>query len=102
LPAQIEGMDVYDSLGEKVGSVHRVLVGPNDNICVVLNRRGFLSLTHRLILLPVQSYSLSSDRTVLELDRTDAELQKLDDWDELSGLYTPAAENSRVHFSLSH
>lgn len=101
LPAQIEGREVYDALGEKVGTVHRVLVGPNSDVCMVLDRRGFLSLSHRLIMLPIESYTLSSDQSVLMLDRTDADLHKLDDWDELSDMYTPVADDSRIRFSLS-
>lgn len=101
LPAQIEGREVYDSLGEKVGTVHRVLVGPDGNVFMVLDRRGFLSLSHRLIMLPLESYTMSSDQSVFTLDRADAELQKLDDWDELSDAYAPISEDSRIRFPLA-
>lgn len=97
LVSQIEGAEVYDSLGVKVGTVHRLIVGRGGNMFIVLDRRGFLS--HKFVLLPIESFTMSSGQLVTP-EMTDADMQRLDNWDERMDRFTAVAADKRIRIPV--
>lgn len=97
LAADIEGRDVYDTNGTRVGSISRVMVDPQGSLFLVLERGGFLG-RKRLLSLDRFAVSTSDDRlTVWNL--TDHDIRRMADWDETIGSYAPAAADSPVNIT---
>lgn len=92
---QIEGREVFDAHGEKVGTIGRVLVDQRGDLFFVLERGGILA---RKRLLSIDRLAISGARFIIP-GLTDAELRKLSDWDERMDTFAPVAADSSVHIS---
>jgi sporulation protein YlmC with PRC-barrel domain len=96
---ELQGRKVVSSDGEEVGSVHQVLIGPNEGAFVVLERGGILGFAAQRILIPASSFALRGDRLYLR-DMTAAAIRKLEPWDERMDVYVAASPRRTLRFGL--
>ena len=73
------GLQVVNTVGEKVGTVDRLLV--SDENGVVITHGGFLGLGEAEALLPLDSVSIWEDRLVIR-DLTDDQIRQLPGWSD--------------------
>jgi hypothetical protein len=97
LSADLEGREVFDTNGTRVGHIGGVMVDPQGSIFLVLERGGFLG---RKRLLSLDRFALSSDDDRLVVwNLTDHDIRRMADWDESIGSYAPAASDSPVNIT---
>ena len=97
LSADLEGREVFDTNGTRVGHIGGVMVDPQGSIFLVLERGGFLG---RKRLLSLDRFALSSDDDRLVVwNLTDHDIRRMADWVESIGSYAPAASDSPVNIT---
>jgi hypothetical protein len=97
LSADLEGREVFDTNGTRVGSIGGVMVDPQGSLFLVLERGGFLG---RKRLLSLDRFALSSgDDRLIVWNLTDHDIRRMADWDESIGSYAPAASDSPVNIT---
>lgn len=78
---EIDGMDIYDSTGEKVGEVDDVLVGQDGtSMAASLDIGGFLGIGEKDVVLPLDSLTKGEDG--LRTTMTKEELESLPDYED--------------------
>lgn len=90
--SRLEGREVFDSAGDKVGAIGRVLVDQKGSLFIVLERGGLLG---RKRLLSVDRLAMAGDRLIVP-GITDMDLRKMGDWDERMDSFAPVATDSSV------
>jgi hypothetical protein len=97
--AQLEGRKVFSLEGTEVGAVHRVLVGHDGKLAIILARGGFLGFKPKRILLPITNFAIRGDRLLIR-DMTTADIGKIDAWDEKMDLYKVSAGERPIDIAL--
>ncbi|MGQ7845219.1 PRC-barrel domain-containing protein [Granulosicoccus sp. 3-233] len=78
---ELDGMDLYDSTGEKVGEVDDVLIGEDGtSMAASLDIGGFLGIGEKDVVVPLESLTVSEEGLVTSMDREGLEsLPEFDD-----------------------
>ena len=74
--SELENMDVFNARGNEIGDVENVLIGPNNQIQLVVTYGGFLGIGERRVTLPLNHVQVQNDRLVVT-GPTDEELKAL-------------------------
>jgi sporulation protein YlmC with PRC-barrel domain len=74
--SELEDMDVYNAGGNEIGDVENVLIGPNNQIQLVVAYGGFLGIGDRRVVMPLDQFRVQNDRLVVS-GRTDEQLKAL-------------------------
>ena len=90
--SRLESREVFDSTGDKIGTIGRVLVDQKGSLFFVLERGGILG---RKRLLSVDRLAMAGDRLIVP-GVTDVDLRKMSDWDERMDQFAPVATDSSV------
>ena len=78
---EIDGMDIYDSTGERVGEVDDILMSEDGNVSAAsLDIGGFLGMGERDVVLPLESLTKTDDGLVTTL--TKEQLESLPEYEE--------------------
>ena len=88
----LESSEVFDSTGDKIGTIGRVLVDQKGSLFFVLERGGILG---RKRLLSIDRLAMAGDRLIVP-GITDMDLRKMSDWDERMDSFAPVATDSYV------
>lgn len=99
LTADVDGREVFDTNGTRVGSISRVMVDPQGSMFLVLERGGFLG-RKRLLSIDRFATSTTDDRLIV-WNLTDHDIRRMADWDDSIGSYAPAAADSPVNITHS-
>ncbi|MGC2855892.1 PRC-barrel domain-containing protein [Novispirillum sp. DQ9] len=76
----VEDMRVYSAGGERVGEVERVVVDGQGSLAFVVEiEEGFLGMTEKDVLVPMDSLMFQGDRFQARL--TEEEMKALQEWD---------------------
>jgi hypothetical protein len=97
--SQLEGRKVFSLEGTEVGTVHRVLVGHDGKLAMILARGGFLGFKPQRIILPITNFAIRGDRLLIR-DMTTADIGKIDAWDEKMDLYKVSAGERPIDVAL--
>jgi sporulation protein YlmC with PRC-barrel domain len=69
--SKLEGADVYDTSGTKIGTVDDiVLVPPDQGAFAILSVGGFLGMGKHLVAVPFNELQISSRQVVLQADKS--------------------------------
>ena len=80
--SSLAGLDVVNTVGEKIGTVDRLLVSDQDNrFYLVIAHGGFLGLGETEALLPLDTVSIWDNRLVIR-DLTDDQIRQLPGWSD--------------------
>ena len=80
--SSLAGLDVVNTVGEKIGTVDRLLVSDQDNrFYLVIAHGGFLGLGEAEALLPLDTVSIWDNRLVIR-DLTDDQIRQLPGWSD--------------------
>ncbi len=90
--SRLESREVFDSTGDKIGTIGRVLVDQKGSLFFVLERGGLLG---RKRLLSIDRLAMAGDRLIVP-GITDMDLRKMSDWDERMDQFAPVATDSSV------
>ena len=58
-------MDVYNARGNQLGEVDDVLIGPGNQVNLVVAYGGFLGLGERKVMLPLDRFQFQNNRLVI-------------------------------------
>lgn len=78
-PDELEGVDIYNSDGEKIGDVDEIVKGKNGQRMAVIGLDG----DTKEVAVPLSKLSMNSDGDKLMIEMTNKELMALPDYDPM-------------------
>jgi hypothetical protein len=97
--SQLEGRKVFSLEGSEVGAVHRVLIGHDGKLHIILARSAFLGFKPQRIMLPITNFAIRGDRLLIR-DMTTSDIGKIGAWDEKMDLYKVSAGDRPIDIAL--
>ena len=90
--SQIKGTAVYDSSGQKIGSVSTVLMQPSSKTIdrLVVGEGGILGVGSHHVALPVDAFSWDAQKDGFTLAKTAADLKSMPEWQQQELTQAPA------------
>ena len=78
---EMDGMDLYDASGERIGEVDDILIGDDGStMAASLDVGGFLGIGEKDVVLPLDSLRVSEDGLVTNMSKE--ELESLPEYDD--------------------
>lgn len=94
----LERMDVHNGRGEKVGSVDRIILGPNKRQYLVVGEGGFLGIGRDRAAFPLERLWVRGDRLVIR-SVTEDDIENIDDLSNVDGFQRVGA-NERANLRI--
>lgn len=91
----IDGKDLYNAQGNKLGDIEHVVQGQDGKDSVVIGHGGFLGLGQKNVTIPLESIAMKNNRLTVQ-GVTDEQIKTMPTWDNNSHTYKMLDGNQSV------
>ncbi len=95
--SRIDAMNLYNTKGDNLGDIERVVMDKDNQPHVVIGNGGFLGLGEKRVAIPLQRTAMRGDRLVIQ-GLTDDQIRAMPTWNKSSG-YRELAKDRTLSIS---